>query len=423
MLSAIFQGCPPGHLVLWTLPDRKTLWIDPADLQNAASRGASLAASHDVYFATCLQNKKAAVDLARKPWRPKGLQGYSEFYTRGTAETAIALSAIWCDLDTRDGKHTGESSRPTKEHTLEVVASLPLKPSARVATGGGFHLYWFLREPFPLGSKADRKRARAYVEGWQALIREQIKPFELDNTSDLARILRLPGTLNHGTNPPGEVVLEDLDPGRRYALPDFEKYLPPVEARKTALRRPMREALSGPGAGTETEVIPFGARNSTLTSFAGSMRYHGFGQGLIETFLLAMLRERGCWQESATEPFKEDEVKTIAESVAKYPPGTAVNTIHRELLQLILSAAFPCSADARLVLAALLKHANAQWECWPSWRTLRKETKLSNRRLSRAIKELIGTEVVRIDPIRSPSNRYVVVLSRIIALCSPLSST
>ena len=419
LLSALFEGCPPGHLVLWTKQDTKCVWIAPGDLQGAMTRSLNMARRCDVYFGACLQDKGAAVEGVKRAGNAAGLGQYKEFFTRGTAETVVALSAIWCDLDTREGKHAGQASRPTKEHALEVVASLPLKPSARVATGGGFHLYWFLREPFPFGSEADRKRAREYVEAWQALIREQIKPFTLDNTSDLARLLRLPGTLNHGTTPPGVVVLEDLDPGRRYPLSDFEKYLPAAKARNTAFPHPTRGALSGRGVVNETKVIPHGARNSTLTSLAGSMRYRGLCQSLIEQFLLAMVHVPGCWQETSTDPLRDDEVRTIAESVAKYPPGTAVNTLYRELLHAILSPVFPCNADGRLVLAALLTHTNSDWECWPSWTTLCKETKLTTRRYSRAKLELVNWEVITVESVRGKSNRYVVNVSRIFALCSP----
>lgn len=60
-----------------------------------------------------------------------------------------------------------------------------------------------------------------------------------------------------------------------------------------------------------------GRRNDTLTSIAGTMRARGLGHSAIEAALLAVN------QNQLTEPLSEDEVRTIAASVARYSPSTA----------------------------------------------------------------------------------------------------
>ena len=61
--------------------------------------------------------------------------------------------------------------------------------------------------------------------------------------------------------------------------------------------------------------IPEGERNTTLTSLAGVMRSRGMGSEAIEAALLAE-NQRVCQP-----PLPDDEVRGIAQSVARYEPG------------------------------------------------------------------------------------------------------
>ena len=75
-------------------------------------------------------------------------------------------------------------------------------------------LFW-LGEPLihPQIKEIYRRGLRAASRGWS-----------LDHTHDLARVLRLPGTLNHKTNPPRMVSLLKND-GPRYDVRDFDEIL------------------------------------------------------------------------------------------------------------------------------------------------------------------------------------------------------
>lgn len=63
------------------------------------------------------------------------------------------------------------------------------------------------------------------------------------------------------------------------------------------------------------EEIPPGIRNSTLTSYAGLLRRYGAGEDRIAAELLATNRSH------CRPPLEEREVRSIAKSVAKYPPA------------------------------------------------------------------------------------------------------
>ena len=64
------------------------------------------------------------------------------------------------------------------------------------------------------------------------------------------------------------------------------------------------------------DSIQEGSRNATLTSLAGSMRHRGMSEKAMRVALLAQNSE------SCVPPLEEDEVESIARSVACYAPGS-----------------------------------------------------------------------------------------------------
>src|SRR5262249_5814717 len=67
--------------------------------------------------------------------------------TSGALSNCRHLRAIWIDFDVKNAPKTA------LEKSLHTF---PLKPSAAVSTGGGWHLYWMLREALDLQVPADR---------------------------------------------------------------------------------------------------------------------------------------------------------------------------------------------------------------------------------------------------------------------------
>jgi hypothetical protein len=104
---------------------------------------------------------------------------------------ALAAKAIWLDIDV--GK---EGAYATVEEALKAAikfreaAGLP-PFSAIVGSGGGIHVYW-------ISDKAlNPTDWRPYAEGLKALAAQQGLKFDLSVTTDIARMLRMPGTFNH----------------------------------------------------------------------------------------------------------------------------------------------------------------------------------------------------------------------------------
>lgn len=82
----------------------------------------------------------------------------------------------------------------------------------------------------------------------------------------------------------------------------------------TLLADQPRQDAARPG---DAAPIPEGRRNVELTSLAGAMRRRGMGTEAITAALLAENKSR------CQPPLPEDEVRRIAQSVGRYPPGPA----------------------------------------------------------------------------------------------------
>lgn len=97
-----------------------------------------------------------------------------------------------------------------------------------VDSGHGAHAYWFLREAWIFEDEADRKRAAGLARAWHGLVCRlaETKGWKLENLGGLARVLRLPGTVNHKLpDKLAEVRILRSDPGLRYNPSDFEAFV------------------------------------------------------------------------------------------------------------------------------------------------------------------------------------------------------
>lgn len=222
-LEALFPGDDlPGDLVLWGAPSKRSRWISPQALGEAAHAGETWGALENVYFGLALQSQERAFEAKRREGGTPTPEN-----TRGRNESALAIGALWAEIDTTDGDHKA-TNLPTMEEAFELLEDLPLSPSALVLSGGGIHVYWFLRELVTIGDETPRHEVERLVLGWQGFIRERMKAkgWKLDETHELARVFRLPGTLNHKYAPPRPVRVDLFEADRRYNPGDFEPYFP-----------------------------------------------------------------------------------------------------------------------------------------------------------------------------------------------------
>jgi Primase C terminal 1 (PriCT-1) len=135
----------------------------------------------------------------------------------------------------------------------------------------------------------------------------------LDPIHDLARVLRLPGTLNRKRTPAEPVMLLLNQTTYEYTLKDLERLLPPLC--ESAGR--MRHGLSRGGAPSRDAIadlsdIPDGRRNTTLYHVAAQRLFHGDPPKRVLEFI-RWLNARRCQP-----PLEDDEVVRIVKSAMNY---------------------------------------------------------------------------------------------------------
>lgn len=103
--------------------------------------------------------------------------------TSGGKDNLCQLSAVWVDVD-----YAEEGDAEALEIRLE---RFPLRPSMRVSSGGGQHVYWLLAEPIDVDSPGAVQRVERVLKGLcSALDGDR-------NATDASRILRIPGSTNY----------------------------------------------------------------------------------------------------------------------------------------------------------------------------------------------------------------------------------
>lgn len=189
-LDAVFGAEPPGYLLLWNGRTRRS-WFTPR-VDQAARWCLTHGDRADVYVGTGLRTR----DLGPTQ--------------RGDWTAVRALVGFWADVDFGTAGHT-KRLPPDEDAAWSLVTPLPLSPTVAVHSGGGLHLWWLFAEPYLFESDAARREVEAVGAGWQRLLQDAAAAhgWEVDSTWDLARVLRVPGTVNHKHDRPVRLLFAD----------------------------------------------------------------------------------------------------------------------------------------------------------------------------------------------------------------------
>lgn len=149
--------------------------------------------------------------------------------SRGRADTVSAIPGLWVDIDIADANaHSSSKLPPDLENALKIPACVPFKPSIIISSGYGLHIYWLFTEPWVLSDEAERQEAKTQLKQLQALLRNEANTYgwKLDNTANLAQLLRVPYTFNYKDSEKNQTVsILEADYDQRYARQDFKDYL------------------------------------------------------------------------------------------------------------------------------------------------------------------------------------------------------
>lgn len=152
--------------------------------------------------------------------KEKNSEGYNCYFgvclrktQKGDKLSVASISALWADVDAKNFSRG-------KSEALAQLQKLPpyLFPSVIVDTGHGYHPYWLLREAELIESPQDILRLEAYMKGLAFTLHG-------DSTSDLSRVLRLPGLVNQkDAKNPCLCHIVHWEPERRFTPMDFDDY-------------------------------------------------------------------------------------------------------------------------------------------------------------------------------------------------------
>jgi hypothetical protein len=288
-LKALFDGKPGSTVVMimqaprWSEAKAFLAW--PPAIEACFSQA-------DVYVGCCA--------LKRQPG--KGSRG-------GESEAAF-LPGAWIDVDI-NGSPDGRGGRvmghaPSQDAAIKSIKTLA-KPTLAVSSGYGLHIWYLLAEQFALADAGAQRRAKRIVHGIQRRL-EHEAGWKVDNTADLARVLRVPGTMNTKGDTPVDVHIV-YSGGPRYQLEQLEQL--GAEHAGDADTGPKPGRSSGDWAEIIAAGADIGERHEAIWRLAGYLLRREIDPvvalELVQAFNLARVRP----------PYDEANVKRLFDGIVR----------------------------------------------------------------------------------------------------------
>ncbi|MBP1934885.1 DUF927 domain-containing protein [Ammoniphilus resinae] len=246
--QSIFGNNPPGYISLFAKerllqPFKKengeivthgnrSWWFESKDITKTAAFIANLTNQNNmdhIYFGIGLQKEMRGEVINDKT----GVKGVKK---RGTNDNTIAIPGFWLDVDCSEGVHKANED-PTKKlpsfrEAWELLKELPLSPSIIINSGGGLYPMWLFPSLWIFKDDEDQLKAAQLVKRFESVVKawfEHNHGYHLDGTSDLARLLRIPGTFNKKRNPAPRVEIAEMT-DQRYNIDQFESMIREIES-------------------------------------------------------------------------------------------------------------------------------------------------------------------------------------------------
>src|ERR1035437_8965475 len=236
-LEALSAGKPDDlHILLWTLPEKRSHWF------------------HDVERAIQFAEAPCERDL----YVGVGLSGQDYGSARRCPSNEVAgIFGLWADIDLRSAAHPRSALPATIEEAIKILPER-LLPTFIVRTGNGAHAWWLFREPLIFGSDEERRDAANLALRCQSLLRlnAAARGWTFDRLADLARVLRVPGTLNFKDPANPKAVEIHLQTDRRYNPSDLAEYLEDLEIQDAEAQERAAEAWKKKFADTPLVIDP-----------------------------------------------------------------------------------------------------------------------------------------------------------------------
>lgn len=206
-LNEFFEHKDPeaGYIQTWTLSDKRSgFFQDIADaIKHIESRS-----EEDHYICVGLSPK-----------------AYSPNY-RCKANHVVGVAGFYVDIDIAGPAHKKAGLPPDQDAAISLVVGQGQDPSILVHTGHGVQAWWLFKEILYFDTPEERDAAASLSRRLGATIRERAKEkgWTVDSVHDLARLGRIPGTLNCKLEEKvrAKIILQT---GLRYTTFDLEDVL------------------------------------------------------------------------------------------------------------------------------------------------------------------------------------------------------
>ena len=155
-------------------------------------------------------------------------------YERVRNEDVTVVNCLYAEFDCgRD--------QDKKDATREMLSMLPCPPSVVIDSGGGLHVYWYAAESWETDSDEEREACAVMQTAWVRHL-----PTADQSVHDLARVLRVPGTVNYKPEYAPDfptVQIVEWHPDRLYAWGDLRDevaaYMPEADPQPSAPPAPV----------------------------------------------------------------------------------------------------------------------------------------------------------------------------------------
>jgi hypothetical protein len=274
LLESLWADADRGLLAIFALPLAK------AEFFNLAESDALVKATEAVAASNGNQNLYHTLGLFKD--RPTG---------RGEESDVIGIPALWMDIDIAGQAHKKGDLPLSIQEAMDFLDEFPLKPTLIIHSGNGLHVYWVFQKVWYFDGSDERKKARLLSDRFQNTLigKAKAKGWDIDETSDLVRLLRLPGTYNY-KNPDDPKLVEIIKNNEnKYRPEDFEPYLVEPKNESTKPRFDASKIYQG---------VSHGERNVSIFKYACSRIARGYNPEEIKVLIdefSSSAKSKACW--------------------------------------------------------------------------------------------------------------------------------
>lgn len=275
LVDLLFGSEFEGHIVLWESTTRSSQFFSSAALPQLAAEIERLKPTNDLYIGVATQEQE--LDARH----------------RGKGTTTATVGSYFADIDFASSKKSNKAYPPDEETALKVLDRFVHRPTMVIRSGNGLHVHWAFEKPITFTDARERK---AHEESRRAFARDlgqvfRNEGYEIDGVQDLARVCRLPGTLNHKSKPPKPVeaitfnpdarvdpALYERAPGRRVDRARKRRDGFPAHHLKIRLHCAWYRHVTGEGAAACPEPDWYAAASITARTKDGEQHFHDYSR-------------------------------------------------------------------------------------------------------------------------------------------------